>query len=264
METQIYSAYLNIHEVPLVNLSMDDSITAIELALEQNIMTRISFVNADCINIAAHDCSYFETLKQSDWVFIDGIGMRLAGKMLKQPVRDNVNGTDLFPLLCASLEASGKRLFLLGAKPGVVDDVANWVRTHYPRLQIAGTHHGYFSAEEESEIIAQIKESQTDVLLTAMGVPLQEKWLAHHMTETGVTVAMGVGGLFDFYSGRIPRAPLWMRKAGLEWFFRFMQEPGRLWRRYFIGNGMFLCRIAADWVAIQQGKKKQSRDGEIV
>lgn len=264
METQSYSAYINIHEVPLVNLSMEESITAIEMALEQNVQTRISFVNADCINIAAHDCSYFDTLKRSDWIFVDGIGMRLAGKMMKQPVRDNVNGTDLFPLLCASLEKSGKRLYLLGAKPGVVDDVAAWVNKNYPKLQIAGTRHGFFSAAEEAEVIEQIRASKTDVLLTAMGVPLQEKWLARHMAETGATVAMGVGGLFDFYSGRIPRAPLWMRKSGLEWFFRFMQEPGRLWRRYFIGNGVFLCRIGMDWVLVHLNKKKQSRNGGMV
>lgn len=264
MHTQSYAACINIQNVPLLNLSMEDSITAIEMALDQNIPTRISFVNADCINIAAHDVSYFETLKQSEWVFIDGIGMRIAGKILQHPVRDNVNGTDLFPLLCASLEANGKRLFLLGAKPGIVDDVASWISEHYPNLQLAGTHHGYFRPEDEAAVIEQLKNSKADVLLTAMGVPLQEKWLAKHMAETGVTVAMGVGGLFDFYSGRIPRAPMWMRRIGLEWFFRFMQEPGRLWRRYFIGNSIFLCRITLEWLVVQLRKKKEHRNGGIV
>lgn len=138
------------------------------------------------------------------------------------------------------------------------------MKTNYPELHIAGTQHGYFSKDEEPEIIEKIKASQADVLLTAMGVPLQEKWLAQHMQETGVTVAMGVGGLFDFYSGRIPRAPMWMRNAGLEWFFRFTQEPGRLWRRYFVGNGVFLCRIGIDWLAMQLNKRKQPQDGGIV
>ncbi|MEI6414577.1 MAG: WecB/TagA/CpsF family glycosyltransferase [Pseudomonadota bacterium] len=100
-----------------------------------------------------------------------------------------------------------------------------------------------------------MRDAETDVLLVALGAPRQEAWIQQHMEATGATLVMAVGGLFDFYSGRIPRAPLWMRRLGLEWVFRLLQEPGRLWRRYLLGNLVFLFRIARDWWS---GKRHQA------
>jgi N-acetylglucosaminyldiphosphoundecaprenol N-acetyl-beta-D-mannosaminyltransferase len=258
MKNKTIPASAYIHGIRLVNLSLTESLIAVEAALIGKNPTRISFVNADCVNIASTDEDYRHLLQTSDWVFIDGIGMRIAGKMMDQPVRDNVNGTDMFPLLCQSMADSGKSLYLLGAKPGVAEDVAAWAKQKYPNLRIAGTQHGYYTANEEIEVIEKIRQSKADILLVAMGVPFQEKWIHTHMDECSVTIAMGVGGLFDFYSGRIPRAPLWMRKAGLEWFFRFMQEPGRLWQRYLVGNGVFLVRILMDWINVHLHKNRGS------
>jgi N-acetylglucosaminyldiphosphoundecaprenol N-acetyl-beta-D-mannosaminyltransferase len=243
-----FPAGIEIRGLRLLNLALEDAVAAIESAVLGGSQTRVAFVNADCVNIAANDETYRQRLAAMDWVFVDGIGMRIAGRLLNQPVRDNVNGTDLFPQLCEALARHGRSLYLLGGRPGVAEAAADWARTHFPGLHIAGSHDGYFAAGDTGLVVAGIRETRPDVLLVAMGVPLQETWIAHHATATGATVTLGVGGLFDYYSGRIPRAPLWMRRLGLEWLFRLLQEPGRLWRRYLVGNVVFLARIGRDWL----------------
>ena len=120
------------------------------------------------------------------------------------------------------------------------------MRSQFPELPVRGYHHGYFSPEELPEVIADIKASRAEVLLVAFGVPKQDQWIEEHLGETGALLAMGVGGLFDFYSGRIPRAPAWIREVGMEWFYRFWQEPRRMWRRYFVGNAVFLTRVVRE------------------
>ena len=241
-----FPAGIEIRGLRLLNLALDDAVTAIESAVLAGTPTRVAFVNADCVNIAARDTTYRDRLAAMDWVLVDGIGMRIAGRMLKQPVRDNVNGTDLFPRLCAALAVHGRSIYLLGGRPGVAEAAASWAKKHHPALRIAGSHDGYFTANQTDQVIQDIRRSQADVLLVAMGVPLQEAWIDRHATSAGATVTIGVGGLFDYYSGRIPRAPAWMRRCGLEWVFRLIQEPGRLWRRYLVGNLVFLARIGRD------------------
>ena len=246
MTTLSVPAGIEIRGLRLLNLALDEAVAAIESAVLSRTPTRVAFVNADCVNIAARNPAYRDSLAGMDWVFVDGIGMRLAGRLLKQPVRDNVNGTDLFPLLCAALAAHGRSLYLLGGRPGVAEAAAHWAGANYPGLRIAGARDGYFPEADSHRVAATVRDSGADVLLVAMGVPLQESWIARHGESAGATVTLGVGGLFDYYSGRIPRAPAWMRRTGLEWLFRLVQEPRRLWRRYLLGNVVFLARIASD------------------
>jgi len=232
--------------IRLLNLGMDELVAAIEAALQGRSCTQVAFVNPACVNIAAVDPQYRAALARADWVCPDGIGMKIAGKILGRQIRQNLNGTDLFPRLCESLAASGRRLYLLGARPGVAEATARWARQQFPQLKIAGTHSGYFGAAGEEAVIAEIRRSSADVLLVAMGVPAQDLWLRRNLKKTGAKVGIGVGGLFDFYGGRIPRAPLWLREIGGEWVFRLIQEPRRMWRRYLIGNFTFLYRIARE------------------
>jgi len=241
-------ANLDIHGIRLLNLAMEEALFALEAALSSKKQTCVSFVNADCVNIASVNTEYRAHLTRMDWVFIDGIGMRIAGRIMQQPVRDNVNGTDLFPRLCSLLAEQKRSLYLLGARPNIATAVAQWASAHYPGLRIVGTQHGYFAPEENERVLKKIRDSQPDVLLVAFGAPRQEAWINQNMAGTGATILMGVGGLFDYYSGSIPRAPLWMRKLGLEWVFRLSQEPQRLWQRYLVGNVVFLGRIAVDWL----------------
>jgi N-acetylglucosaminyldiphosphoundecaprenol N-acetyl-beta-D-mannosaminyltransferase len=234
--------------IPVDNVSLDEAVGMVLAALDGPGGQMVCFVNAHCVNLACRCGAYRDVLRGADYVFADGTGMRWAGAALGRPIADNVNGTDLFPRLAAALAGTGKRIFLLGGRPGVAEGVARWLAQVCPDAEVVGCHHGYLSAENEEAVVEQIHASQADLLLVAMGSPDQELWIHRHLERLGVKVAMGVGGLFDFFSGRVPRAPRWLRRAGLEWLYRFYQEPLRLWKRYLIGNAAFLLRLSrARW-----------------
>jgi N-acetylglucosaminyldiphosphoundecaprenol N-acetyl-beta-D-mannosaminyltransferase len=235
--------------IPLDNLTLSEAVRAIVQATEGDRPRRVCFVNADCVNLARRHADYRETLRTADLAFADGIGMRLAGIVLGRPIRDNVNGTDLFPRLCEALQGRGTRIFLLGAQPGTAERLATWMVGQYPGLVVAGCRDGYFPPADERDVIQQVRRSRSDLLLVAFGAPRQDVWIDHHLSELGVKGAIGVGGLFDFFSGRIPRAPLWLRRVGLEWCYRLYQEPRRLARRYLLGNPLFLVRVLCERIA---------------
>ncbi len=184
---------------------------------------QFAFVNPDCLNIACKHAEYKKTLqKEVPEVWGDGVGLQIASKMLGRKLRDNVNGTDMFPLLCEKAAAEGVSIYLLGARPGIAEAVAENMQKRFPELKIAGARDGYWKPEEEKDVMRQVRESDADVLLVAMGAPKQDMWIAENLQELGVPVAIGVGGLFDFFSGRIKRAPMLWRKIGLEWCWRML------------------------------------------
>ncbi len=224
------------------NMSMAEALDWIRQKLRGEDQAMVCMTNAHCANMSCRDAKYHQTLLASGLNLADGVGLRIAGKLKGTPIRQNVNGTDLFPRLCAMLEGTGEKLYLLGGRPKVAQCVAEWIGKHYPDTAIAGYRDGYFEPGEEASVAEAIRRSGASVLLVAMGVPHQELWIRRNLEKTGVRVAVGVGGLFDFYSGRIPRAPAWMREVGLEWSYRLLQEPGRMWKRYLIGNWTFLAR----------------------
>jgi len=232
--------------VPLLGVDIDNLTTAetldrIDATIAASGSLPLAFVNADCLNKAVLDAAYRTTLSSMALVLPDGIGVKLGARMSGLRIRDNVNGTDLFPLLCERLARSGRRLFLYGAAPGVADGVAAWVKRHHPDAVVCGTLDGFTASAGDAA--QRIRDAHPDVVLVALGAPLQERWMAAHGAQTGAHVVMGVGGLFDFYSGRIPRAPMWMRRLSVEWMYRLWQEPRRMWRRYLIGNVVFLVRV---------------------
>ncbi len=234
---------LNFFGVPVVNTTMDEAvdwIVAKAAGAEKHCM---AFVNPDCLNIAWKNADYRAALRKVDRVLPDGIGIHLGCRMLRQALRANINGTDMFPLLCEAAARERLPIYLLGARPGIAKAVADNMVKRYPELLIAGTRDGYFDPGEEQAVVDAINGSGARILLVAFGAPRQEFWLERWREQLVSPVGMGVGGLFDFYSGRIARAPVWMREMGLEWVFRLMQEPGRMWRRYIIGNPLFLYRV---------------------
>jgi N-acetylglucosaminyldiphosphoundecaprenol N-acetyl-beta-D-mannosaminyltransferase len=241
--------------VQIDNLTMAEASARIVALTQAAEASQICFVNADCVNIAFTDEHYRATLSEAQLVLADGIGVRLAGSILNQNVRENINGTDMLPFLCAAAEQANVSVYLLGGKSGVPEGAAQWMTERYPRLRIAGCRQGYFTAEEEPQIVEEIKASGADILLVALGTPRQDKWIAAHKDGVGAKVSIGVGGLFDFYSGRIPRAPVWVREIGMEWFYRFYQEPRRMWRRYFLGNAIFLYRVACERIRAQGSQR---------
>jgi len=230
--------------VEFENQTMHYAIDLIQQTVEENGKRRVFFVNPDCFNKLTHDRDYRIVLNRAETIFPDGIGINIACKIMNQQLRENVNGTDMFPFICEMASQKGMSLYFLGAKPGVVDALVDNLKGLYPALHIAGYHHGYFDKEKESEeIVERINASSADILFVAFGAPYQEKWIDYWYDQINTKVLLGVGGLFDFYSGRITRSPRWMREIGLEWLYRLYQEPGRMWRRYIIGNPLFLIRV---------------------
>ncbi len=229
--------------VKIANLTIVDSLKRIDDAIDKGQPTQFAFVNPDCLNKACKDVAYISTLQSLPTVFADGIGIRIACKQLGIGLKDNINGTDLFPLMCESASRQGHSMYFLGGSPGVVDQMSEKLQARFPDLVIAGCRHGYFSDEETDDVIDEINASGADILLVAFGAPKQEIWLTTHHDSLSPSVRMGVGGLFDFYSDRISRAPRWLRDIGMEWTWRLLQEPGRMWRRYLVGNPLFLWRV---------------------
>jgi len=236
-------AILNLFGIPVLNTSMAEAVRWVMDCAKGTAPRLMAFVNPDCLNIAWNNADYRSVLLGADRVLPDGIGIHLGCRMLGQALRENVNGTDMFPLICEAAARERTPIYLLGARPGIAQAAADRMVERYPGLYVAGTRDGYFDAAEDDSVIDAINASGAKILLVAFGVPRQELWLSCRRSHLAPPVCMGVGGLFDFYSGRIPRAPVWMREIGLEWVFRLIQEPGRMWRRYVIGNPLFLYRI---------------------
>jgi exopolysaccharide biosynthesis WecB/TagA/CpsF family protein len=228
--------------VAIDNLTMDEAIGDILAAAADSEPKTFAFVNADCLNKAVGNASYARILSRQFRVFADGSGIRWASRLRGLEVRENVNGTDLFPLLCHHAAKRGLGIYLLGAKPGVAAEAARRIKEVTPDLVVSGTRDGFFSAHEEEDVIEKINASGSGILLVAMGAPRQEEWIERNRSRLSVGVVIGVGGLFDFFAGRVSRAPLGLRRTGFEWVWRFLQEPSRMWRRYIIGNPVFLWR----------------------
>lgn len=234
---------IHLFDIPIQNITMTSAVEQITTAANSHESTTFYFINAHCINVARNDVDYQTIIKNNLYNYADGIGMKLAANAFGTPLTDNVNGTDLFPLLCEEMQKKNLKVYFLGSSHERLDALIQNTQHTYPNLNIAGHHHGYFANDDSQPIIHNITECKPDVLFVAMGVPKQEKWISQFKDQLNVKVLIGVGGLFDFYSGAIPRAPLWMRRIGMEWLFRFYQEPARLWQRYLIGNITFLLYV---------------------
>ncbi len=235
-----YSPTVTIFDVPIMRVTMAQTLEQIDQAILEQTPKMGAFVNADCLNQIYTNPAYQLILqKRASFIWGDGSGVAWAANHYNQPLPANINGTDLLPLLCER----GYKLFLFGAMPGVADEAKAKLQSAHPNARIVGTHHGYYAPEECDSIIAQINDAKPDILLVAMGVPAQEMWIATHLGKLNVPLSIGVGGLFDFASERIPRAPLWMRNHGIEWMYRLYQEPRRLFKRYVIGNPLLVWRI---------------------
>ena len=218
---------------------------------------RCVFVNAHALTTAMGDTNYKATVASADRIFADGSGMAVAALMCGTPLIDNVNGTDLFPLLCQEAIAAGSSIFLVGGKPGVAAEAAGTIAAFNMGAAIAGTHHGYFKpgSAEEDAVIEQINASGAGIVLVGMGVPIQDQWAQRICGRLNAPVIAGVGGLFDFFSGRVSRSPKFMRTVGCEWVWRLALEPRRMAYRYIIGNLVFLSYAVVEAVHQRGGRK---------
>jgi len=235
----------------------DAAIGLLNRLIAERRFTKVSFLNAHNANIAYADPVFAEAL--DDFLILpDGIGVDLAARLLYgAPFPDNLNGTDFIP---AFLQASTTPLTvgLLGATRVNAEAASAKLAALAVQHRFVVIHDGYFSAAEEPGIVDRIEALRPDVLLVAMGVPRQELWIARHIDARHCTLPIAVGALLDFLSGAVPRAPLWMRRQRLEWLFRLLIEPSRLWRRYVVGNPLFLLRVVQ-----QKFSRGTEADGDI-
>ena len=184
--------------------------------------------DASAVMRAQDDAEFREIINEADLVTADGAGVVLASKLLDLPLWDKVSGCDLVGDLCAVAAQEGRSVYFLGAAPGVAQAAAEKLRERLPALAVAGCHDGYFDEAEEARIVADIRAQRPGLLLVALGIPRQEKWIKAHLERLGVPVCIGIGGSLDVISGRKQRAPVWMQRCGLEWLYRTAKEPSRL------------------------------------
>lgn len=233
--------------VDVISVSADEARRIIMTRIEAGIFTKVGFLNAHCVNLAFESETYRQSLK--DFVVLpDGIGIDIASKLLYgSPFCENLNGTDFVPFLFEQT-ARPLRVALLGAEPGVADEARKRLIQQCPQHRFAVVSHGYFDEGPQTEaVLAKLRELKPDVLIVALGVPRQEVWIAEHLSGEECTIAIGVGALLDFVAGKVPRAPAIVRMMRMEWIYRMVIEPKRLWRRYILGNPTFLGRMLGLW-----------------
>jgi N-acetylglucosaminyldiphosphoundecaprenol N-acetyl-beta-D-mannosaminyltransferase len=203
--------------------------------------------NVHGFNLAYEQPWLRDLYNQADFIRIDGAGLRLGASLLGQMLPERNTLADFIWDLAAHAEHRGYRFFFLGAAPGVAQAAADRLQKRYPALQIAGTQHGFFSKTaghpENEAVLQQIAAGQPDILFVGMGMPLQERWICENWDRLTATVILSSGALFDYTSGQLDRPSVIFTRTGFEWFGRFLIEPKRLWRRYLIGNPLFLWRV---------------------
>lgn len=197
-------------------------------------------INVDKVVKAARDRRLREIINSCDLINADGMPIVWASRVLGTPLKERVTGVDLFERLLERAAREEWRVYFLGAREEVVSIVAGLAPRRCPGLRVAGYRNGYWKAEEEAEVVKGIRAENPQLLFVAISSPKKEQFLSKYQAELGVPFAMGVGGTFDVYVGRVTRAPVWMQRSGLEWFYRFLQEPTRMFKRYFVDDMYFL------------------------
>jgi N-acetylglucosaminyldiphosphoundecaprenol N-acetyl-beta-D-mannosaminyltransferase len=228
------------------NLTMEETLQTIEGFIASGQPHQHVVVNVDKLVKAARDPELRRVINDCALINADGMPVVWASRLLGRPLKERVAGVDLFEALMQRGAQKGWRIFLLGAREEIVSRVRFLYERKYPGLRIVGHRNGYWKPEEEEGVAQQIADAQADILFVAISSPKKEQFLAQHQARMKVPFAMGVGGTFDVAAGLVKRAPVWMQRTGLEWFYRFLQEPRRMFRRYFIDDMAFFGMLAKE------------------
>lgn len=228
-------------------ISLDELVEYILFSVQNQTKAIISNVNVHAINIAYRHPWFKDFINQSEVVFCDGFGVKWAASFLDRKKIQRFTPPDWFDRLAGKCADQGISMFFLGAKQNVIEKAAMAVSEKFPKLKIAGIHHGYFDKDpfsaDNREVTSTINSVQPDILIVGFGMPTQEKWILENYADLRAKVIIPVGAFFDYKAGEVVRAPKWMTDHGLEWLGRLIIEPGRLWKRYIIGNPIFLWRV---------------------
>lgn len=236
---------IEIFGCPMDIASMNETVDHIDLAIKNDKFTQHVVVNVAKLVNMQKDPKLDDSVRSCDVINIDGMGVVLGARFLGYKVPERVAGVDLFHALLAMSAQKGYSVYLLGATEEVVDATAKKILLLYPGLKLTGFHHGYFWDDEKS-VVDKIRTSGAQLLFVAITSPKKENFINRWRDQLGVTFVMGVGGTFDVVAGKVKRAPLWMQKVGLEWFYRILQEPRRMWKRYLITNSKFFVILVRE------------------
>jgi N-acetylglucosaminyldiphosphoundecaprenol N-acetyl-beta-D-mannosaminyltransferase len=216
--------------------------------IEENIASKrlpmqVTGVNSETIIKSLNNKSLQLAINESDIVNIDGISVVIGLRILGFQIKERAACPDIFDILIDRANAKGYKLFFLGAKEKVVKEMIRKLQDEYSDLQIVGFHNGYFNEDNEHEVVKMIKASNADMLFLGIPSPMKELFIRKYLNTMDVPLCFGVGGVFDIKAGIFKRAPDWIQKIGMEWFYRFMQEPRRMWYRYLVGNSKFIWLV---------------------
>lgn len=228
------------------NLSMEETLQAIEGFIASGKPHQHVVVNVDKLVKAQNDPELRKIINDCALINADGMPVVWASRLLGKPLKERVAGVDLCDALLRRAADKGWRVYLLGAKEEVVAKVRQIYSDRYPQLLFAGHRNGYWQPEQEQQVVDEITAARADLLFVAISSPKKEQFLGAYQAQMRIPFAMGVGGTFDVFAGKVKRAPVWMQKTGLEWFYRFLQEPTRMFRRYFIEDMAFLGMLVRE------------------
>lgn len=226
------------------NLSMQETLQRVDLAICEKKQLHHTVVNAGKIVAMQEDVNLRKSVNEADIINADGQAVVWAAKFLKKPIKERVAGVDLMDNLVRMAAEKNYKVYLLGAKEEVVLRLKQIYTEKYGKELVAGYRNGYFKKEDEAEIVKDIVASGAQMLFVAITSPIKENFLYKYREALRqVNFIMGVGGSFDVFAGEVKRAPTWMQEIGMEWFYRVLQEPKRMWRRYLIGNSKFIYLV---------------------
>ncbi|PAA16610.1 glycosyltransferase [Pseudomonas fragi] len=235
---------------PMDVASMDQTVEKIHHSVAAGHFTQHVVVNVAKLVNMRDDSQLSESVRSCDIINIDGMGVVLGARFLGHSVPERVAGVDLFHELLKMSAANHFSVFLLGATDDVVSTATSKVKALYPGLKVAGYHHGYFW-DDEAALVEKVRASGAKLLFVAITSPKKENFINRWRDQLGVDFVMGVGGTFDVVAGKVKRAPQWMQRYGLEWLYRVIQEPGRMWKRYLTTNLKFaLLLIKEKWKSL--------------
>lgn len=221
-------------------LTLDETIKEVEKIIGRGVPTQHVVVNASKVNLMEANNELAKIVNDCPLINADGASIVWAAKKLGVPLTERVTGIDLFQELVKLSAEKGYKIYLFGAKEEVVAKVKAIFEERYSGIRIVGYRNGYFTEADEPQIVADMAASGADMMFVAFSSPKKEYWVHKYLDQVGIPFVMGVGGSFDVVAGVTDRAPKWMQDHGLEWFYRFIQEPGRLWKRYIVGNAKFV------------------------
>ena len=240
-------APIDILGVQVHPLTVDELHLQLANVIDRDGRARVLHVNVHGLNLAVEQAWMRDYLNEAEIVFCDGSGVILGARLLGRHIPQRITYADWMWQLAEFAVEHDYSLYFLGAKPGVAQAAADRLLAHFPTLKITGVQHGYFDrlrgSAENNAVIGHINEARPNILLVGMGMPLQEQWLCENWDCLNVNIALTGGAVFDYMSGELQRAPRWMTNHGLEWLGRLLIEPGRLWKRYLVGNPLFLGRV---------------------